>query len=524
MVIPCAVHNNFYFLRQLSTELNHRLDGFTLVSSFSQNKDELILEFNNAKTSFFIKASLTPELQSLSFPTSFHRARKNSIDLFQSIVMLKVTSIRQFDNERSFAILLENYNSLVFTLHGARANVIWFKGNNVVEIFRNNFLADLEIKFTDLDRTIDWSFENFEKNQSSFQSTYFTFGKPVWNYLNEQSFEEKSLPDKWKVFQKTLALLDTPAFNIVDTDGLISLSLLPNSSTVQTFKNPIDAINEFFHKRISTSSFQKEKTSLLSQVNGKLKQATSYFEKNQQKLTELETDNHYSQWADLIMANLNNIKQGNESITLENFYDEQRPVTIKLKKGMSPQKNAEVFYRKGKNQAIEIKTLRESIEKKEKEINKLTELQTSLRSAAGLSELKMLSFSVVSQVPDKQKTLALPYHEAEFKGFRIWIGKNAGANDTLTLKHSFKDDLWLHAKDVPGSHVLVKYQSGKPFPKDVIEHAAALAAWYSKRKNESLCPVACTTKKYVRKRKGDPAGMVVVEREEVILVEPIKPS
>ncbi len=113
------------------------------------------------------------------------------------------------------------------------------------------------------------------------------------------------------------------------------------------------------------------------------------------------------------------------------------------------------------------------------------------------------------------------YHEFEFKGFRILVGRNAEANDKLTLKYSYKDDLWLHAKDVAGSHVLIKYQSGKNFPKDVIEYAAGLAAYNSKRKNESLCPVAFTQKKYVRKRKGDPAGMVVVEREEVILVAPV---
>ena len=106
----------------------------------------------------------------------------------------------------------------------------------------------------------------------------------------------------------------------------------------------------------------------------------------------------------------------------------------------------------------------------------------------------------------------------------IFPGRNAEANDKLTLKYSYKDDLWLHAKDVAGSHVLIKYQSGKKFPKDVIEYAAGLAAYNSKRKNESLCPVAYTPKKFVRKRKGDPAGMVVVEREEVILVEPLDPN
>ena len=114
----------------------------------------------------------------------------------------------------------------------------------------------------------------------------------------------------------------------------------------------------------------------------------------------------------------------------------------------------------------------------------------------------------------------MPYHEFEKSGFKIWVGKNAESNDTLTLKLSFKEDLWLHAKDVAGSHVLIKYQSGKKFPKDVIERAAQLAAYNSKRKTETLAPVVYTPKKYVRKRKGDPPGMVVVERETVIMVEP----
>ena len=118
--------------------------------------------------------------------------------------------------------------------------------------------------------------------------------------------------------------------------------------------------------------------------------------------------------------------------------------------------------------------------------------------------------------PAKEKQVAsLPYREVEFNGYKIWIGKNAQHNDTLTLKYGYKEDLWLHAKDVAGSHVLIKHQAGKNFPKDVIERAAQLAAYYSKRKNESLCPVSVHLEN-VRKRKGDPPGMVVVEREEVV--------
>ncbi len=516
------MHNNYYFLRQLSHELEQRIIGFTLVSCFSQNKDELILEFNNAVESFFIKASLQPDFQCLSFPKSFHRAKKNSVELFQPAVMNKVTGIRQFLNERSFAIQLENENVMVFSMHAARSNVIWFTQGNVQAIFRNNFHADLELKLADLDREIDWSLEAFERNQSTLQTLYFTFGKPIWNYLNEQGFDKMDTKARWTLLTNTLNYLRNPEFYIANQDGIRTLSLFHSEKVEHIFKSPMEAINEFFILKISTSAYQKESASLLSHIHGKLKQSQSFLEKSKQKLTELDGDLHHQHWGDLIMANLNHVSPGQDKLVVENFYDESRPVEIRLKKELSPQKNAEVFYRKAKNQVIEIKTLQTSIEKKQQEIKELNDWIITIQRATEASELKIISESLFKPSADKKAKLSTPYHEFEFKGFKIWVGKNAAANDTLTQKYSFKDDLWLHAKDVAGSHVLLKFQAGKPFPKDVIEHAAGLAAWYSKRKNESLCPVAFTAKKYVRKRKGDPAGLVVVEREEVMLVEPRK--
>jgi hypothetical protein len=515
------VHNNYYFLRQLSATLAQRLSEFTLVSCFSQNKDELVLEFNNGTSSFFLKASLQPEFACLSFPSTYHRARKNSVDIFPNAVMKKVTGLRQFLNERSFAILLEDENALIFKMHASRANVLWCVGDVVQEIFRNNQQADLGIALSSLDRSIDWSREEFEAHLTTLSSTYFTFGKPVWTYLAVNHFERLDINAKWNLFQRTRALLEQPRYYILHPHEGVLFSLLPTAAIEKEFTDPVAAVHEFFLARTSTTAFQNEKTSLLSQVNKKLKQALSYQEKNKHKLLELEADSHYQQWADLIMAHLQSITQGTEQITLESFYD-QTSVEIKLKKELSPQKNAEVFYRKGKNQAIEIRTLRVTIALKEKEIAALVLLQKAIEDALDLAQLKGLSGTMEDQVPDKAVRIALPYNEYEFKGFRIWVGRNAKANDELTLKYAHKDDLWLHAKDVAGSHVLVKQQSGKPFPKDVIEYAAALAAYHSKRKNEALCPVAYTSKKFVRKRKGDPAGAVVVEREEVILVEPMK--
>jgi predicted ribosome quality control (RQC) complex YloA/Tae2 family protein len=110
----------------------------------------------------------------------------------------------------------------------------------------------------------------------------------------------------------------------------------------------------------------------------------------------------------------------------------------------------------------------------------------------------------------------------ELMGFTILVGRNADNNDELTQRFAKKNDLWLHARDVSGSHVVIKHQAGKNFPKPVIEAAASLAAFYSKRKNESLCPVIYTEKKFVRKIKGSPAGKVKVEKENVMLVQPLE--
>jgi predicted ribosome quality control (RQC) complex YloA/Tae2 family protein len=217
---------------------------------------------------------------------------------------------------------------------------------------------------------------------------------------------------------------------------------------------------------------------------------------------------------------LHAISPGTEQVTLPDFYHDNRPTLIKLKRELTPQKNAAIFYKKAKNQHIEISHLQKILANKVREHSNFIDQLKQIEGAEDLRSLRKITGKLEIAPAKEKQGESLPYREIEFNGFKIWIGKNAQSNDTLTLKYSHKDDLWLHAKDASGSHVLIKHQSGKNFPRDVIERAAQLAAYYSKRKNETLCPVSVTPKKYVRKRKGYPAGLVVVEREEVLMVVP----
>jgi predicted ribosome quality control (RQC) complex YloA/Tae2 family protein len=295
---------------------------------------------------------------------------------------------------------------------------------------------------------------------------------------------------------------------------------LPVGETIKESSNALEILNEFFYTYTQTNALQEEKQKAIAHLSKKLKACHSFLSKTKTKQNELIAINLYKVWADLLMANLHAIPEHAKNILLPDFNDPDKIIEIPLSETLTPQKNAERYYRKSKNHQIEINRLKEIVTGKEKEI---AALELQLSEITETQDLKRLRHQIEQFGLQKKKqteTIVLPYREIEFQGFRIWVGKNAKANDELTLKHSYKEDLWLHAQDVSGSHVLIKYKSGNPFPKEVIERGAQLAAHFSKRKNESLCPVTYTQKKFVRKRKGDPAGLVVVEKEKVILVEP----
>jgi predicted ribosome quality control (RQC) complex YloA/Tae2 family protein len=478
----------------------------------------MVLEFNDSKQSWFIRADLSSQFSCLTFPETFHRARKNSIDLFDDIVMKKVINVRQFENERAFAIEAEGGWSLIFKMHGNRSNILLAHENVVQSLFKNSIIQDMNLDPRQLDRTIEGSEETLLVGITPPEKVFFTFGKPVWSFLESHGFSKKYADEQWAMVRQVTELLEKPDYYIV-RDKKLHLSLLNHGNVIETYTDPFVAVNNFYQRYVSEGSFVGAQHSIVSKLKNEIANTRSWLAKTGAKIDELKKDDHYKSWGDLLMANLYMVKPDSKSIELNDFYDPDKVITIKIDPQLSAQKNAERFYRKGKNQQIEITKLTEGYEARQRGLVKLEE---NLAKAEGATSTKVIQEIAIGWEPKTGavNTSAVPYREFEYKGFRIWVGKDAKTNDELTLKYSYKEDLWLHVRDDTGSHVLLKYQAGKPFPKDVIERAASLAAFYSKRKTEALCAVVVTPKKFIRKRKGDPAGAVVVEREEVILVEP----
>jgi len=256
-------------------------------------------------------------------------------------------------------------------------------------------------------------------------------------------------------------------------------------------------------------------------------EATTAAAHARQRLHALAHEAGYRHTADLIMANLHAIPVGATQVEVLDFYTGAARV-IKLKRTEKPQLTAENLYRKGKNQQIEERQLTERIARRETEAFTALERLEELDAQPALAELRGLRTwrkqHGLDPAPAAAKAATeLPFKVFEDRGFTILVGRNAANNDLLTQKYAHKDDLWLHAKDVTGSHVVIRHRAGQPVPEPVVEHAAQLAGWYSRRQHDSLCPVTVTPKKFVRKPKGALPGQVVVERERVVLVKPGNP-
>lgn len=548
------MHTNYYFLRQLAPALKSALiptseavsAPLRLMECYSQDRDEVVLVFAQARGKlnyykpFYIRATLRPDFSGLAFPETVHRARTNSVNLFEAVAgpvgqERTVIDVRPFLNERCLAIVLEDGFSLLFKFFGNRPNLLAFQNDTVTNLFNRQLVSDENLRFSTFDRPIDQSSEAFERVNFDYKKLFPTFGKVVNQWL-EQQFISKMVqtpPGKWAIIQNALLLLEHPRYYLTRQNHKPVLSLLPTEeqpdAPVQVFDDPIEAANRFYSAYNGLTLFEHERANYLRLLDKRRKRMESQLDAALQRLLAREGSVSYEEMGHILMANMHHIPESPgskspEQVTLHDFYRDA-PTTLTLKPDLSPQKNAENFYRKAKNEKIEQEHAENLMTAREAELAKINQYQANVATIETLKELrrfiKQHPLSTTDSERGSPSNESGPlFKEVVVDSFRILIGRNAKNNDILTQQYAYKDDLWLHARDVSGSHVLVKYQAGKPFPKNVIERAAELAAWYSKRRTDSLCPVTVTPKKFVRKPKGLAAGQVIVEKEDVVLVLP----
>ncbi|WP_375417795.1 NFACT RNA binding domain-containing protein [uncultured Hymenobacter sp.] len=522
------MHTNYYFLRLLAPALTARLAGFRVISCFSQEKDELVVGLNNGQQEFWLKAQLGAAFPALALPETFQRARTNSVDLLPNLLGRQVQNVEAWPQDRVLQVNFTDGATLAFKLYGPRPNAI-FRPTPLAsaELFHQRYTADAELA-----PAIPYPpspGQGSEARPAAGKLPGALADLPA-RYLRLHGYDPADLPTKARLVQELIAQLEDPShFYVLRLDGRTRLSLLPLPEILETLPgdDPIAAVRRFVPLALSRRALEAERKQLLAGLGRQAEEASRSAELARKRRHALAHEAGYRHAADLIMAHLHQIPAGAASVEVLDFYTNE-PRVIKLKPTEKPQRTAENLYRKAKNQQVEERQLTERIARREAEALAALERLEELETLPDLQELRGLrawrkQHGLDPAAAAKAQANELPFKVFEDHGFTIMVGRNAANNDLLTQKYAHKEDLWLHAKDVTGSHVVIRHRAGQPVPEPVIERAAQLAAWYSKRQNDTLCPVTVTPKKWVRKPKGARPGQVLVERERVVLVTPANP-
>lgn len=234
--------------------------------------------------------------------------------------------------------------------------------------------------------------------------------------------------------------------------------------------------------------------------------------------SELESEMHEAYKADsfriigqTILAHVGDIKRGDAKAVLANPYTPAEKIEIRLDTKLSPEANAQDYFARYKKLKKKLPPLVNRFKKIESQIEKLEQ-----------GFLEITERPVSSRKKGKED---IPEHFRRFftKGqFEVLVGKDAKTNDELTFKYARSFDIFFHARGIGGSHTVLRTAKKKPSKYDLYE-AAAIAAYYSKARNARKVPVSYTERKYLKKNKKGPPGMVIMMREEVIFVDPAIP-
>ena len=271
----------------------------------------------------------------------------------------------------------------------------------------------------------------------------------------------------------------------------------------------------------------------------------------QQELSVSEDASRYRLQAELLLAYQHEVKQGQSNVVLQNFFENEATlaaVTIPLDPRYDAVGNANRLFHKYHKLRRALALVPDQIEKNTTEQATVEQLLADLTLADTPAEVALVKAEVqqagyirgsknsgLIPGPSKQsrKTRGgkqkkaksvppgggVPLHIQSPDGYTILVGKNSRQNEEVTFHQASASDIWLHARGVPGAHVIVK-AGGRDIPQSTIEHAASLAAYYSQARGSASVPVDYTLQRHVRHMKGGGPGMVIYEREKTLYAEP----
>lgn len=489
--------------------------------------------------------------------------------LRKHLISGKISNIEMYGLERLVKIDIETINdfneieikSLIIELMGKHSNIILINNKNIIidasrhiyatdTIYRNilpsrtySFPTSEKLDYTKISDiysifqdNLNLSVEEFPKLfANTFTGFSLSFVKSSLEKCNITTINKENLLELQKYINNILTFPNNLYFTEVYKNNKLSdFTLnLGNDITVEKFYlNKF--IDNFYFSRETEETFNNYKNNALKLVADSQKKLLNRLNSINNKLKDCEERDKYRLYGELITSNLYKLTNTHtDYIELENYYDNNNLIKIPLEKKYSPNINAKHYfkkYNKLKN-ALQIVSLQKS--ETETELNYIESIIYEIESASSVTEIQEILDEISENLiikkkqhskkqnakTSKKKKLEKQYSPLHFNidNFDVYVGKNNKENDWLTFTFANKNDLWLHTKDIQGSHVIIK-TLGLNISDDTLVKCAKLAVEHSKAKFSSNVPVDYCKVQYVKKTNGAKPGMVIFTNNKTISV------
>ena len=488
--------------------------------------------------------------------------------LRKHLISGKISTIEMYGLERLVKINIETINefneieikSLIIELMGKHSNIILINDKNIIidslrhiwatdTIYRDilpsrtySFPTSEKLDYTKISDiysifqdNLNLSVEEFSKLfANTFNGFSLSFIKSALEKCNITTINKENLLKLQKYINNILTFPNNLYFTEVYKNNKLSdftLSLGNNVTVEKFYLNKF--IDNFYFSRETEETFNNCKNNALKLATDSQKKLLNRLNSINTKLKDCEERDKYRLYGELITSNLYKLTNTHtDYIELENYYDTNNLIKIPLDKKYSPNINAKHYfkkYNKLKN-ALQIVSVQKA--ETENELNYIDSIIFEIELASSTKEIQEILDEIsenliknkVSQKKKNTKNSKKKKQEKQYSplhfnidNFDVYVGKNNKENDWLTFTFANKNDIWLHTKDIQGSHVILK-NSGQNVSNDTLVKCAKLAVEHSKAKLSSNVPVDYCKVQYVKKPNGAKPGMVIFTNNKTISV------
>lgn len=497
--------SNYFTLARIAKELEFHLVGTTLLEAYSFRPDEVRLRFDEIT----LVAVLKPIHGALFFsPFPEARPARNTRTFFEEASGKEVMSVIMSDVDRQVTLEFDDDLALTFSYFG-HPNACLSREEQLLGCFKRNGF-DRVTNHVEPSSTVDQRVG--KKLMKEVEYRFQTYQRDL-EELADSVMRELRTGSEAYVYRKGDSVVMSP----------IRLFSYEHAGWE---REDHPTTNEAVRAAVISSGKQDRlRAKRASLVN----HLTKALERTQQSLADMQHGLEFSNRAErhaavgnALLMQAQEIPKGSTDVTLE---IEGRPERVTLDPALSPYENAQKYFERSRLSRARKTELAERTRQLKNNAARFERMIQEVGVCDDLRSLEMIELSARREHPEQ---LRAPSEGPAFRkyvvagGWTVLVGKNAKQNDELTTKYAKKEDIWLHARGVPGSHVVLQAPGSKPksVPKEAIEQAAEIAAFYSDAKTQTVAPVSYTQKKFVRKPKGAEPGTVIMEREEVIMVRP----